>query len=103
MLRPYSCKPARCGFLSLLRSMHQQRAFRLERAQLFRVEEPTARVNLRRRRAIDNSLVRHVCKTCGAEMLCPFFCGEKMRWHREKISPLVGVRIVAVVVNEEPR
>src|SRR5258708_2762364 len=67
-----------------------------------RVAEPAARVDFRRSRWIHNALLRHICETCGAEMLRPFLGGPEVRLHRQQLSPLVAVRIVAVIIDEHP-
>src|SRR5690349_6187622 len=89
--------------ISILLALNQQRAFGLERAELRGVVEPSARVNLRRWRRIRNTFVPHVSETRSTEKLAPFLGGEQMCIYREQIAPLMTMRIVAVVVDENPR
>src|SRR5712664_356117 len=88
---------------SFFHAMDEQRAFGLERAQLLRVAEPPPRVDLRRWGAIHDALVHYVRESRSTEQSAPFLGGQKMRGHREETSPLVAVRIVAIVVDQDPR
>src|SRR5260370_29506473 len=90
------------SLVSFFRAVNEQGAFRLERAQLLRVAEPPPSVDLRRWRAIDNSLVRDVRESRFPKKSAPLLGGEKMRRHREQTSPLVAMRLVAVVVDQNP-
>src|SRR5207245_9091816 len=74
-----------------------------EGAEMLPVSEPSARVDFRRRRRIHDAFVSDILETCRAEQLGPLFGGKKMRGYRKQISPVVAMRIVAVVVDEEPR
>src|SRR6266568_7136633 len=89
--------------VSSLHTGNQQRAPRLERAELLRVSEPPARVDLRRWRRIHDAFVCDILETSRAEQFGPFLGGKKMRRYRQQISPVMAVRIVAVVVDEDPR
>src|SRR6266568_1033758 len=88
---------------SSLYTGNQQRAFRLEGAKMLRVSEPPPRVNFRRRRRINDAFVSDILETSRAEQFGPFLARKKMRGYRQQISPMVAVRIVAVVVDEDPR
>src|SRR5206468_7638880 len=87
---------------SSLHTGNQQRALRLERAKMLRVSEPSAPVHFRRWRRIHDAFVRDILETGSAEQFGPFLAGKKMRGYRQQISPMVAVRIVAVIVDEDP-
>src|SRR6267378_3664963 len=86
--------------VSFFPAVNEQSAFRLERAQLCRVAKPPARVDFRRWRAIHDALVRDVRESDGAELFAPLFRGEKVRFHRQQVSPLVAMRVIPVVVDQ---
>src|SRR5215467_6081478 len=80
--------------ISAFLAVNQQCPFRFERAKLRGVAEPTARINLRRRRRIGDAFALHCSKTSEAEKFAPLFPGEQMRFYREQLSPLMAMRIV---------
>src|SRR5882724_1568434 len=86
----------------LLRSVHQQRAFRFERTKLFCIAKPPASIGCWRWRWIHDSFVRDVRESGAAEKFNPFLAGQEMRPNREQLTPLVAMRIVAVIVDQNP-
>src|SRR5260370_34519500 len=87
---------------SSFHAMDEEHAFGLERAQLPHVAEPSASVDFRRRGWINDSLVRHFRKSRGAKQFGPFLGRQETRGYRKETSPLVAMRIVAIVVDQDP-
>src|SRR5437870_3845922 len=88
--------------LSFFGAVDQERAFGFERAKLGRVAEPPAGVNLRRSRMVSDSFGLHISETGSAKPFAPFRCGEQVCFDREQTAPLMSMRIVAIVVDEDP-
>src|SRR5215471_12125731 len=62
--------------ISAFLAVNQQCPFRFEGAKLRGVAEPTAGIDLRRRRRIGDAFVLHSSKTGEAEKFAPLFRGE---------------------------
>src|SRR6266404_2561153 len=87
---------------SSFRTMYQQRTFRFERTQLLRIAKPPAGIYCWRWRWIHDSFVHHICESRVSKQLRPLVAGKQVRRHGEQLTPLVAVRIVAVIVDQNP-
>src|SRR2546425_12763974 len=85
-----------------LGSAYQQCPFGFEGAELRGVAKPFSGINLRRWRGIGDSFVRDVSEARTPEKLAPFIGREKMRGDREEPAPLLAVRVVGIVVDQDP-
>src|SRR5690348_4834977 len=93
------CKGSMLG----LHSVDEEGPFAAERSKLGGVAEPAARINLRRRRRVNNAPMSHVRESGGAEKVCPFVRGQKLCGNCEKLGPWMAIAIVAIIVDENPR
>src|SRR5256884_2261541 len=100
--RDWSSDVCSSDLLSFFGAVDQERAFGFERAKLGRVAEPPAGVNLRRSRMVSDSFGLHISETGSAKPFAPFRCGEQVCFDREQTAPLMSMRIVAIVVDEDP-
>src|ERR1700739_2799738 len=80
----------------------QQCALRLKRPQLRRITKPPPVVNLWRRRWINNPLMQDVNESSRSEKLRPLLRQQQMRRHSQQWPPLVAMRIVPIIIDQNP-
>lgn len=88
--------------IRLLCAVDEQRTDGAEFGELLRIAEPAAVIFLRIRSRIGNALVRHVFESGGAKESSPLFSGEQFRGNRQDFAPLMAMRIVAVIIDQNP-
>src|ERR1700683_5782681 len=86
----------------LLCAVNQEGADGAEGGQLFCVAEPAAGVDLGRGGGVWEQAMGDVRKTCVAEHFFPFIGGKQMRGDGKFFAPLVAIRIVAIIVDQDP-
>src|SRR5580704_19745747 len=89
--------------LRRLRSRNQERALRAKGAKLRRIAKPASFVFFWNRSGIGNALVFYSGKSCLDEKLGPLGGRKQMNGNTQNVSPLMRVRVVPVVVDEQPR
>src|SRR6202046_1088789 len=85
-----------------LSAVDEESAYGAERGQFFSVAEPAAVLTLRRGSGIGEQTMGDICESCFAKQFFPFSGGKQMRRDGKFFSPLVGVRVVAIIVDQDP-